>query len=72
LKKGIVLTGGGAMIHGLDQMMGKILGVSVTKPDNPIDAVGKGLSIICTKIPIRNKGGKNITNNITEYYKENK
>jgi rod shape-determining protein MreB len=72
LKKGIVLTGGGAMIHGLDQMMGKILGVSVTKPDNPIDAVGKGLSIIGTKIPIRNKGGKNITNNITEYYKENK
>ena len=70
IKKGIVLTGGGAMIHGLDQMMSKILGVNVVKADNPIDAVGKGLSIISTKIPVRNKGNKNITNNISEYYKE--
>ena len=59
LANGIVLTGGGAMIHGLDQMMSKVLGVAVKKADNPIDAVGKGLSIINTKI-------------IADYYKDSK
>ena len=59
---GIVLTGGGSMIHGLDQMMGKVLGISVTQPSDPIDSVARGLSIINAKIPVRGKAGrKNVT-----------
>lgn len=72
LKNGIVLTGGGAMLHGLDLMMSKVLGVPVKKPSNPIDAVAKGLSIINTKIPVRTRARKNITNLIADYYKDSK
>jgi actin-like ATPase involved in cell morphogenesis len=69
-KNGIVLTGGGAMIHGLDLMMSKVLGVPVRKPDHPIDSVANGLSVINTKIPVRAKAGKNITGQIAGYYKD--
>ena len=72
LKKGIVLTGGGAMIHGFDLMMGKVLGVPVMMPESPIDSVAKGLAIINSKIPVKAKGGKNITSNIADYYKDKK
>ena len=72
LKKGIVLTGGGAMIHGFDLMMGKVLGVPVMMPESPIDSVAKGLAIINSKIPVKAKGGKNITPNIADYYKDKK
>ena len=73
LKKGIVLTGGGAMIHGLDLMMSKVLGVPVKQPADPIDSVAKGLSIINTKIPVRSKANKkNITYSVADYYKESK
>lgn len=72
LKNGVILTGGGAMLHGLDIMMSKVLGVPVKKPDHPIDSVAKGLSIINTKIPVRSKAGKNITSQIAGYYKDSK
>ena len=72
LQNGVLLTGGGAMIHGLDLMMSKVLGVPVTKPADPIDSVAKGLSIINTKIPVRSRAGKNITNLIATYYKDSK
>lgn len=68
---GIVLTGGGSLIHGLDLMTAKVLGVPVTQPDDPIDSVAKGLSIINSKIPIKGKvGRKNVTDTIASYYKE--
>ena len=68
-KNGIVLTGGGSMIHGMDLMMSKVLGVPVRQPADPIDSVAKGLSIINSKIPVRSRGGKNITRTIANYYK---
>ena len=68
---GIVLTGGGSLIHGLDLMTAKVLGVPVTQPDDPIDSVAKGLSIINSKIPVKGKAGrKNVTDTIASYYKE--
>jgi rod shape-determining protein MreB len=68
---GIVLTGGGSLIHGLDLMTAKVLGVPVTQPDDPIDSVAKGLSIINSKIPVKGKvGRKNVTDTIASYYKE--
>ena len=68
---GIVLTGGGSMIHGLDLMMSKILGISVRQPSDPIDSVGKGLSLINSRIPVRGRAvRKDITDTIANYYKE--
>jgi rod shape-determining protein MreB len=73
VKNGIVLTGGGAMIHGLDFMMTKILGVPVRQPADPINSVAKGLSIINTKIPVKGRATKkNVTKTIANYYKETK
>ena len=72
LKNGVVLTGGGAMIHGLDLMMSKVLGVPVKKPSDPMDSVAKGLALINAKIPPRSKGCKNITTNVADYYKDTK
>lgn len=70
---GIMLTGGGSMIHGLDLMMEKVLGIKVSQPTDPIDSVAKGLSIINAKIPVRGKAGrKNVSNIIANYYKESK
>ena len=71
IKSGVVLTGGGAMIHGLDPMMSKVLGVPVRKPIDPIDSVARGLSSISAKIPVKGKGSmKNITDSITTYYSD--
>ncbi len=70
LKNGIVLTGGGAMIHGLDLMMSKVLGIPVKQPINPIDSVARGLSIINSKLPVRGKGNKNVTDTLAKYYKD--
>lgn len=70
-KNGIVLTGGGSMIHGLDLMMSKVLGISVRQPSDPIDSVAKGLSLINAKIPVKGKAGrKNVTDSIANYYKD--
>ena len=72
-KGGIVLTGGGSMIHGLDIMMEKVLGISVKQPSDPIDSVAKGLSIVNSKIPVKGKAGKkNVTSDISRYFKETK
>ena len=60
------------MIHGLDLMMSKVLGIPVTKPAVPIDAVAQGLAMINGKLPVKIKAGKNITNHISDYYKDNK
>ena len=70
---GIILTGGGAELFGLDTMMEKILGVSVTKPDNAIDCVARGLSRINTFIPMRMRTAcKNITASLPKYYEDKK
>lgn len=70
-ENGIVLTGGGAMIHGLDMMMSKVLGVPVSQPDNPIDSVAVGLAEINAMIPMKGKSAnKNVTLLIPKYYKE--
>ena len=68
---GIILTGGGAMIFGLDTMMSKVLGIPVSIPADPIDSVACGLSMINSVIPVKGKPGrKNITNQISDYYND--
>ena len=69
---GIVLTGGGAELYGLDKMLSKVLGISVTTANNPADCVARGLSLVNTFLPIRMRSnGKNITAQLAKYYKLN-
>lgn len=68
-KNGVVLTGGGAMIYGMDIMMSKVLGIPVTQPSDAIDSVAKGLAMINNAIPIKGRASKkNITATIADYY----
>lgn len=72
-ENGIILSGGGAEIYGLDIMMSKVFGISVTKATSPIDSVSKGLARINTFIPLKiRSNGKNITNNLAKYYESKK
>lgn len=69
---GVVLTGGGAELYGLDKMLSKVLGISVTTANNPADCVARGLSLVNTFLPIRMRSnGKNITAQLAKYYKSN-
>ncbi len=68
-ENGIILTGGGADIYGLDTMMNKVLDVPVTRPNAPIDCVAKGLSRINNIIPEKAKvDGKNVTALLAKLY----
>jgi rod shape-determining protein MreB len=68
-ENGIVLTGGGALIYGLDTMMSKVLGINVTQPTDAIDSVAKGLSRINALIPTKARAsGKNITDQVPKFY----
>jgi actin-like ATPase involved in cell morphogenesis len=70
---GIVLTGGGAELYGIDQLLSKVLGLPVTKPQDPMDCVAKGLSRINGFLPARLKvNNKNITHQISKYYEGSK
>lgn len=72
-KNGIVLTGGASELYGLDLMMSKILGISVTRPQNAIDAVAKGLARIHTFLPVKKQVvNKNITSQISKFYETKK
>lgn len=72
-KNGIILTGGGVMIHGMDLMMSKVLGITVKIPVSPIDSVAKGLATLNTKIPVKGRATKkNITDSVASYYKDSK
>jgi rod shape-determining protein MreB len=72
-ENGIVLTGGGAELYGLDTMMRKVLDISVISPESPINCVAKGLSRINNIIPMDIKAnGKNITAALFKYYESKK
>ncbi len=73
LGNGIVLTGGGAELYGMDMLMSKVLGISVTKPNTAIDCVAKGLARINGFVPLNVKAnGKNITSKLSDYYESGK
>ncbi len=72
-ENGIVLTGGGAELYGLDTLMEKVLGISVTKPEHSIDSVGRGLARINNIIPEKAKlNNKNVSELVGKYYEETK
>ncbi len=70
---GIILTGGGSLIYGLDIMMSKVLGIPVTQPADAIDSVAKGLSRINNIIPVKGRSSnKNVTAQVSKYYESKK
>lgn len=72
-ENGIVLTGGGAELYGMDQLLEKVLGISVTKPTDAIDSVAKGLSRINGFLPLKLRvNNKNITDQIAKFYEGSK
>jgi rod shape-determining protein MreB len=67
---GIILSGGGAELYGLDKMIANVFGIGVTLSASASDAVARGLSIINSFLPIKMRGnGKNITSQIAKHYK---
>ena len=70
---GIILTGGGAELFGIDILIEKVLGIPVAKPHGAIDCVAKGLSRINSIVTPRYKvSNKNITEDIAEMYSKNR
>lgn len=68
-ENGIVLTGGGAQLYGLETLMNKVFGISVTKPAVPIDCVSKGLARINAFMPVKMKNNnKNVTDQLVKFY----
>ena len=69
---GIVLSGGGAELYGIDKMIAKVLGISVTVANNPADCVVRGLSLVNTFLPIKMRyNGKNITPQLAKLFRAN-
>ena len=69
---GIVLSGGGAQLYGLDKMISKVFDIDVLIANNPADCVARGLSLINSFLPIRMRSvGKNITSSLSKHYKAN-
>lgn len=50
IDRGVFLTGGGALIHGIDQLLAEELKVPVFVSDDPLDCVAKGTGILLENI----------------------
>ena len=50
IDRGIILTGGGAMIHGIDQLLADELKVPVLIAEEPMNCVAKGTGMMLTNI----------------------
>ena len=68
-ENGIIISGGGAEIFGLDKMMSKVFGISVTTAQNPSDCVAKGLARINSIMPMKMRSNEiNVTAKLAKYY----
>lgn len=68
---GIILSGGGSKLYGLDKMISNVFGIKATLAPNPEDCVARGLSAVGLKLSERNRAsGKNITSQIAKLYKK--
>jgi rod shape-determining protein MreB len=50
VEKGIILTGGGALLHGLDKLLSEETMLSVRVADNPLDCVALGAGLLLEEI----------------------
>ncbi len=51
MHRGITLSGGGALISGLDQFLGRILKIPVYVVEDPLSAVARGTGVILDDLP---------------------
>lgn len=68
LRKGIIMTGGGSMLCGLDQLIEKVTGIPTYAADHPVSAVVKGAGQLLpylgsmpegmVNIPMRSRSGE--------------
>lgn len=58
IDKGIILTGGGALLHGLDQLLANELKVPVLVSENPMDCVAAGTGLLLDYIDRAPKDNK--------------
>ena len=59
VRTGIYLTGGGAMLPGMDQMLASELGIPVQVARNPMDCVALGCGYLATNIELLSRIGRN-------------
>ena len=52
MHRGITLSGGGALIPGLDQLLQKVLKIPVYVVEDPLSAVARGTGVILDNIPL--------------------
>jgi rod shape-determining protein MreB len=52
MRGGIVLTGGGALLRGLDSLLSEWLNVPVTVADDPLTAVARGTGVILENLEL--------------------
>ena len=50
IEKGIVLTGGGALLNGIDSLLTKELKVTATIAENPLSCVAEGTGILLSNL----------------------
>ncbi|MFW6769459.1 rod shape-determining protein [Leuconostoc citreum] len=56
IDRGIMLTGGGALLHGMDQLLSDALEVPVVVSDSPLDNVAKGAGALLEHMKSSHKG----------------
>ncbi|MEX0380080.1 rod shape-determining protein [Leuconostoc sp. MS02] len=56
IDRGIMLTGGGALLHGMDQLLSDALEVPVVVSDSPLDNVAKGAGALLEHMKSNRKG----------------
>ena len=56
IDRGVFLTGGGALIHGIDNLLAEELKVPVFISDNPLDCVARGTGILLESLSKRARG----------------
>ena len=50
IERGVMVTGGGALIHGIDRMLSEKLQVPVMVAENPLQSVALGTGILLNRI----------------------
>jgi rod shape-determining protein MreB len=52
MHRGITLSGGGALLPGLDQLLQRVLKIPVYVVEDPLSAVARGTGVILDNLPL--------------------